>query len=167
MRNADDIVPPFARTETYKKSFIQRAIRLWNNLDWNQRNISDFKSFSNALKKNDPTSDKLKYLGDRNMNIILARLRMGCSQLNSDLYNMNIINERKCRCNHPREDLVHYFMDCPRYDDQRRILYEQIFPKTQFTVRHLLYGDPHLSNEDNEFIINKTIEFIRNTRRFD
>ena len=108
----------------------------------------------------------LFYHGERKIAIILARLRMNCSDLKGHLFDLNIINDSRCRCGNPREDTIHYLLVCPLYTNSRAILHTTVIPITRFTVRNLLYGDKNLETETNLMIYNALIQFIKESNRF-
>ena len=58
--------------------------------------------------------------------IILSRLRMRCSGLKADLYQLNIIEYSKRQCTAPIEDAYHFFFSCPLYNDLRNDLFEKL-----------------------------------------
>ena len=58
-------------------------------------------------------------IGDRKTNILLTRLRNGCSTLKADLYRVNLIIFPICQCGHANEDAFHYLFQCNLYTNQR------------------------------------------------
>ena len=90
-RTKNDFVEPEWRITKYQKSFLPFATSLWNSLDENTRQITNYESFKDTLMVN--TNDNpLFYVGSRQEQIIMAKLRMGCSNLNGHLYSMKIID---------------------------------------------------------------------------
>ena len=59
-----NLIPiPFARTETYRRSFIPNAIRLWNNLDQRIRASPSLEVFKGHFKTKPNDRTKLLYIG--------------------------------------------------------------------------------------------------------
>ena len=59
------------------------------------------------------------YVGSRLGQIFHARIHMGCSALNSDLFRKNIVNSQHCTCG-AIETLTHYLLNCPNYNIPRQ-----------------------------------------------
>ena len=166
LRNAVNIdTDPFkTRTVTFYKSFFPDTIRVWNMLDPRLRSITDLDQFKIHFCKNDPKPIKSYYLGQRKLNIILARIRMNCSLLGAHLYSHGIINSPKCVCGHSKEDSLHYFFTCPLFATQRAVLHAKIIEHTSFTLSTLLHGIN--DNNINRIIVFAVHEFIVGTQRF-
>ena len=121
LRNNDEIKLPFVRLETFRRSFIPYALKLWNLLSIQDHTIScvyEFKISLSAICNTD--SEILYFYEQRWANVHHSRMRIGCSGLNYDLQiNLLVINSLSCRCGAPQETAYHYFMECILYDDQR------------------------------------------------
>ena len=79
-RTKNDFVEPDWRITKYRKSFLPFAISLWNRLDENTRKITNYESFKDTLMTN-TIDNPLFYVGSRQEQIIMAKLRMGGSNL--------------------------------------------------------------------------------------
>ena len=90
-RTKKDFVEPGWRITKYKKSVLSFAISRWNRLDENTRKITNYESFKGTLMAN-TIDTPLFYVGSRQEQIIMAKLRMGCSNLNGHLYSMKLID---------------------------------------------------------------------------
>ena len=99
-------------------------------------------------------------------NILLTRLRNGCSSLNADLYRVNLTISPTCQCGHAHEDVFHYFFQCNIYTNQRLSLFNSLSIYAPITIEMLLFGDLNMSNEDNEFITLCVQKYIHETKRF-
>ena len=62
----------------------------------------------------------------RKFYIILTRLRHRSSSLKSDLFDINIIDNRNCSCGAEVENAEHYFYECPLYDVERDRLFRTL-----------------------------------------
>ena len=166
LRSADNISSSNARLRCSSTSFIHNTIGEWNILSLIQRQSDSISSFKAKLKQRDPPSNRLFYIGPRHANIIMSRLRIGCSSLNSDLCNnLHVIDIQSCRCGHYKEDLSHFLLFCPLYRDARLKLFNNI----DITIDDpfiLLNGSNDLSFDANCTLINAVAQFIVETNRF-
>ena len=102
--------------------------KLWNALPAELKNSSSLKSFAVELSKLKCSSitlsksiHKLYCHGSHIDNINHACLRMGCSKLNVHLMqNIPVIDHEAC--GYPQENMNHFFLHCPLYDNIRHIL---------------------------------------------
>ena len=51
-----------------------------------------------------------------------TQMRVGFSPLNRHLFRHGLTDHASCACGYEAEDLVHNFLDCPLYTEQRREL---------------------------------------------
>ena len=105
LHNNYNIQLPYCRLETYKRSFFPRVIALWNDLTVEAR----FRDSTDAFKKQFAIEytdlQILYYYGKCWPSIHHARMRIGCSKLNSDLcHNLHVIEDPSCRCGAPLEN---------------------------------------------------------------
>ena len=106
----NEIPIPFARTESFRRSFFPYSIKMWNELDKNIRDSPSIHAFKDILKKRPNPNLKLLYLGDRFPAIHHARMRIGCSKLNAHLcHNLHVIPSPQCHCGYHTEDPQHFF----------------------------------------------------------
>ncbi len=78
---------------------------------------------------------------------------------------MNIIDTSECSCGAEREDLVHYFFQCPLYFVHRNVLQNTLFNhEIAFNLKTVLKG----SNKegDNRYIILAVQDYIIASARF-
>ena len=61
----------------------------------------------------------LFYLGKRQEQIIMARLRVRSSVLKGHLYSMKIIEASACSCGFKNDDEINFSLACPLYHRQR------------------------------------------------
>ena len=81
-----------------------QAINAWNKLNNSLKETVNYKLFKAFLEKDSPKVNPLFYLGDRKVNIIMARLGMNCSDRKGYLAQLNIIGNSVCKCGYPFED---------------------------------------------------------------
>ena len=106
LRNSNHFQNYRANTNMFLNSFFPATIRAWNDLPAEVRIQITFKQGS---KKPPSYYDT----GTRIGQILQARLRLGCSSLNADLYRKNIVPSPTCACG-GFESAYHFFFACPR-----------------------------------------------------
>ncbi len=167
-RNNYQFKLPFARLESFRRSFIPYSIKLWNALTvdgQNKNSLHEFKSYLTVCYDNVP--NVLYYYGHRWANVHHARLRMGCSGLNSDLFNnLHVIDSPLCRCGGTYETAHHFLVECPLYQEERLEFKAEIIKIGDFESKTLLYGNENLSYEANCRIFDAVQKYIEVTERF-
>jgi hypothetical protein len=167
LRSRNNLDIPKFRISRYETSVIPKAVSLWNALPNEIKNISDYKYFKSRLENDVVRPNELYFIGERQLNIILARLRMNCSNLNGHLFNLKLIENPACKCGYFFEDTVHYFFVCPLYLQERHILHNYVSQfDGNFTFNMLLKGSPNLCQQENVLIIKAVIQYIKATKRF-
>ena len=86
------------RTETDRKSFFPSMTLFWNNLEENIKHLEKLPLKQTHLTKHKPICNPYYYLGNRQFNIIMARLRLRCSELRQHLFDINIIDNNVSFC---------------------------------------------------------------------
>ena len=92
------------------------------------------------------------YVGERKYNILLTRFRHNCSSLNSDLFNVNIIQYSYCSSGALTEKVSHFFFECPLYTQPRNLLLAQLIPNNIVTLDLLLNGNNLLDYDNNKML---------------
>ena len=92
---------------------------------------------------------------------------MKCSNLKNDLYNMHIIRDSKCACGHTREDAEHYFLHCPLYSRQRRMLLDSLNNlHVPLDLDIILNSSKDIPENANLILLNSVFNFIIDSGRF-
>ena len=81
-----------------------------------------------------------------------------CSSLNADLHHVNLKPSPACICGHDFEDCIHFFFECPFYNENRAILFNKL-ENYVLTTELLLAGDEHLASEQNMEIFSAVLKF--------
>ena len=125
-----------------------------------QPDIDNGSGFLFKSRINEKTVKSPEYYGEgsRKQSILHDRLRHQCSSLNSDLYRINITNDRKCQCGAPYEDSIHY-------PSERCCLFRNL-RETNSNKETLLFGNDEININENYNIFNKVSAYIRQTKRF-
>ena len=163
MQNRDTIN---CRTELYRHSFFPSATKLWNNLPENIQTSRSFGEFKRYLRKDDTTPPPYFYLGKRKEQILHCKLRLGMSDLNSDLFNRHLTESKSCQCGANKEDPHHYLLACPTYNQIRHETLSNL-PPIALDAKTLLNGNRNYSLSFNNFIFSIVHEYILLTRRFE
>ena len=122
VRNADLFNIVKSNTELYRdKSYLPKAIRLWNNLDVTLKNVVDVEKLKWLLKPKFDINPMYLVNYTRKASIEQCRLRCGNSNLNRNLFNILLSDTLTCECGNAGEDDSHYF-----YTVENTILYELI-----------------------------------------
>ena len=78
----------------------------------------------------------------------------------------DVANDPSYECDEEIEDAVHYFFECQRYDIQRTVLFNATRSFHPLSINILLFGNPDLSDQDNQIIFDAVHSFIKSLRRF-
>ena len=170
LRNSNKYRVPFTRLETYRRSFFPKTLMDWNNLDRAIQDKNSLESFKSSFNKEKDPMIELLYYGSRWPSVHHARIRMGCSKLNSHLcYNLHVLPSPYCSCGYEVEDPTHYFFFCSLFDMQRQNMIESLLRinNIDISLNTLLWGDANLSRQCNEEIFSTVHLFITETARFD
>ena len=161
-RYADNYQLVKCRTETFKKSFIPSAVKLWNTLPFNKRNLLYAKELSEALP------NIIFYEGSRELNVKHAQLRMHCSKLNSHLFQLHVSDTSQCACGQDVEDSAHYLLNCTLYNLERVHMFQSmpnIVDINNIDISTLLYGNKDYDFETNKVIFQAVQSYILETNR--
>ena len=86
--------------------------------------------------------------------------------LNAHLHHNHLLQSPACKCGVQTEDPEHYFFRCPRFFNERQILFLITRPFHPLNVEKLLCGNENLSYEENVVLFKEVQNFIKNTHRF-
>ena len=113
--------------EYYSKSFFPTYTRAYNKIDKPIRN-SNTADFKNQLsRKIKPNKRKHYSHGPKISNTILCQIRVGRSYLKSHAFSIGHADTNTCSCdNTTPETPLHFFINCPRFTEARRTLFDQV-----------------------------------------
>ena len=96
-----------------------------------------------------------------------TRIRVGCSNLNEDLYYRNLKETPLCDCGYEIEDAEHYFLKCKNYEAIRQHIQDatniNIF---KLGVEELIFGSEDKDTKENSDQFELIQYYIALTRRF-
>ena len=163
LRNSDHIQNYRTNTNLFLDSYFPSTIRAWNNLPTEIKNATSLSIFKSLLNRNMPRPPKYFNAGHRIGQILHARLRMGCSSLNSDLYRKHIVASPSCHCG-AFESAKHCLFHCPNYSIARhRYLPQDVDSRS---LKDLMYGKTSYSLQENVTLFSQVQDFIVKSGRF-
>ena len=82
---------------------------------------------------------------------------------------LHVIPSPHCLCGHGCEDPLHFFFNCPRFDDIRLDMFNNISAVTQkpIDLKMLLHGDDSLELHANKRIFDSIHLYLKESKRFD
>ena len=165
-------------TQSYSNSFYPDSVRSWNNIGAELRNSINLKKFkTNILALVRPPCKNIFDIQNPQGIRWIYQLRVGLSPLldHKWKHNFSDIYSNKCEdCKLP-ETTEHYILHCTRFDDARHTLLNNVFTldipdfdklKPEDKTKLLLYGDFSFLYLINKALIEATIKFVDDTKRF-
>ena len=130
-RNVGKLKIIFSKKNKFYNSFYLKMIRLWNTLQKEIRLIENYPDFLDCMHKKYMLHQYKKinlFKYDTDIDSIFMKLRFHCSTLNADQFKFNFTANTKCmQCHKNKQETIHhYFMDCVKYVNQRKILKHNI-----------------------------------------
>ena len=176
-RNSHLIPNIFSHSDYFCNSFFPYTIKEWNKLDKSILDSNSIYSFRrNLLKMIKPAPNSVFDACDPQGLKLLTRLRLGLSHLRDHKFRhgFNDTIDPFCPCTVEIESISHFFLRCHNFDIQRQNLMNELFSINHSILQYdentltelLLYGNKHFSNDINSKIINASINFIKETNRF-
>ena len=149
-RNNRNIQQFLCKKDFFYESFFPSSIRLWNNLNFNLRDIQSLNEFKSKLnRKISKNFNKACMWHTANSAVQHSRMCMGLSALNSQRKAYNFISEDLCpNCHEKKETVTHFFFECPFYAAFRQemlqnveiIIQDYSSVETSDLVKLFLYG---------------------------
>ena len=180
LRTQPSVGQIWTRTEKFKSSFYPNSLLEWNRLDPEIRESSSFSLFKKRLLlKIRPFHNSVYGIYNPKGISYLTQLRVGLSKLNFHKFKHNFADTMSplCLANDGIEDTEHFLLLCHSVDNNRRSLLAgvneiykavgNIVGPNESLLQILLYGDKNLSEDVNKQILDLTIKYILETKRFD
>ena len=165
-----------ARTNRFSNTYFHNTLFEWNLLGDEIKNsisLSQFKS--KLLKIIRPEGNSVYNISDIESVRLLTKLRLRFSVLNEHKFRHNFDSLTPfCACGNDMEDNEHFLLHCPQFDVMREHLFGQLsdIPGLNIDLDDkplcdlLLFVDSKNSVITNRIILEATISFIKNTKRF-
>ena len=171
-------VPSFkVRHDFFKNSFFSSTAIEWNKIDKNIRKSESLNIFKKSILELIRPSQNRVYTCHNPKGIkLLTRLRVGLSHLREHKFKHSFQDTLNpiCTCGEDIETTSHYLLQCPDYLEERKTLLNTIscivpnifdFNNDQLT-EILLFGKDDLDNINNTSILDATINYLIETKRF-
>ena len=142
-------------------------MKLWNALDKSLKLSPSHEIFRIRLF-NMFNTNKTKYyyyLGDRKCSAILSSLRTGCSQLNSDLFQNGLMDNKYYSCGF-EETPEHYLLYCENHRYVREKFQTDTTALGLFSVNIILHGLENNRLTENQLLHKAVSKYILATERF-
>ena len=177
LRQSELISIPRHKTLGFKKSFLLSTIKHWNDLPADARSIVSKPRFKASVKRIFGTSAPPLYhsLGNKKDNLLLTRLRVNMSKLNSHQFQIQASESPNCACGYAKEDTPHFLLHCRLFIIERAAMFGEIYAATRIALRDLdnslklkilLHGFS-LTDSYSKQVAPSVFRFIRSTKRFD
>ena len=177
LRIPRDFEPNISRTKRFSNTYFQNSINEWNSLDVSIRKCETVSQFKTKLILVRPPKKSTIKIHDINGIKLLTRLRVEFSDLRSHHFRHNFnCASPLCLCQTRIEDNEHYFLHCPQFAYQRKIMLDLVYRITNINIIRqsgkelcnlLLYGDSYSNVIINRVILEATLKYIKNSRRFE
>ena len=176
-RNQGFFQPLLCRREIFKNSFLPYTINEWNKLDPEIRRIDSYVGFRKKLLSFiKPMENKTFSIYDPLGIKLLNRLRVDFSHLNEHKFRHNFADTLNplCLCSLETESTAHFSLSCRYYSNICITLMNELnnidnsitIRQTNELLRIILYGDCKFKDNVNKRILIATIQFIKNSNRF-
>ena len=168
LRNNNDFAIPVSRTAVFTNSFLPSALRDWNTLSLEVRNVSSLSLFKTRVNLGSarvikPPSYYSNIQTSREGQIYHTRLRLECSSLNQQLFVKSIIDSPLCSCG-LTETASHFLLSCVNYRNLRLRYFSNLPQPLSLSI--LLNGIPDAPIDVNEKIFKQVQQFILASKRF-
>ena len=177
IRNRRNYDPNFCRTDRFSNSYFINTIYEFNLLNSeirNSKSISEFKR--KLLSVIRPTKKPVFVNSTVTVTRYLTQLRMRFSPLNAHRlrHNFDCLSPL-CVCGAGDEDNEHFFLHCHLFQAMRSELFGQLSEVPGFKISNLLakeicelilYGSSELKLLANRLLMEATLHFIKNTKKF-
>ena len=158
-------------------NFFSYSISEWNKLDPDLRNAKSYSTFKKLLLKiGRPCPNHIYKIHDPLGLKLLTRLRLSLSHLNEHRFNHNFDSciNHLCSCSLEVKLAKYFFLHCHHYTNIRKTLLNtvemidrSILIVNDDLIEILLFGNCKFSLEANSSITKTSINYIKNSKRFD
>ena len=77
----------------------------------------------------------------------------------------HLSHDGSCDCGAAEETAEHYLLECPRFSTIRKETIHKL-PNHLKDINTLLYGNEHVTSQNNEFVFTTVLNFLGLTDRF-
>ena len=175
LRNANNIPSVRVNNNYFVNTFFPSTISEWNKLDLSIRNSTSLNIFKGRLLQFIRPLENSVFTCHNPIGIkYLTRLRLGFSHLRYHKFKHSFLDaiDPLCSCSTVIENTVHYFFHCPNFSAARNTFLNEIAIVDrsiidQDEIKTFLYGHPTYYVNDNKLILDASVKYILETKRFD
>ena len=177
-RNENNIPLVRVNNNYFMNTFFPSTITEWNKLDLSIRNSASLNVFKVRL---------LQFVGPLENSVFtchnpigikyLTRLRLGFSHLRYHKFKHGFLDavDPLCSCSTAIENTDRYFLHCPNFSTARNTSLNEITIVDRSIIDHdeikiiqtFHYGSPTYCVNDNKLVLDASIKYILETKRFD
>ena len=171
-----DTLVQVARTNRFPNTYFHNTLFEWNLLGDEIKNLTSLSQFkSKLLTIIRPEGNSVHNISDIEGVRLLTKLCLTFTVLNEHKFRHNFDSLTPlCACGNDMEDNKHFLLHCPQLDVMRQDLFGQlsVIPGLNIDLDDkplcdlLLFGDSKNSVITNRIILEATVSFIKNTKRF-
>ena len=177
-RNANNIPLVRVNNSYFMNTFFPSTITEWNTIDLSIRNSASLNVFEGrSLQFVRPLENSVFTCHNPIGIKYLTRLRIEFSHLCYHKFKHGFLDtvDPLCNCSAAIENTVHYFLHCPNFLTARNtflneisIVDRSIIDQDEIKIiQTFLYRSPTYSVNDNKLILDASIKYILETKRFD
>ena len=177
-RNANNIPLVRANTNYFMNTFFPSTITEWNKLDLSIHKSTSLNIIKSRLLRFVRPLENSVFTCHNPIGIkYLTRIRLGFSHLCYHKFKHGFLDtiDPLYRCSTGIENTVHYFLHSPNFSLARNTFLNETATVDRSVIDHddikiiqtFLYGNPSYSVNDNKLILDASIKYILETRRFE
>ena len=177
-RNANNIPLVRVNTNYFMNTFFPSTITEWNKLDLSIRKSTTLYIFKSRLLRFVGPLESSMFTCHNPMGInYLTRIRLGFSHLRYHKFKHGFLDaiDPLCSCSTRIENTVHYFLHCANFSFARNTFLNEIAIVDRSIIDQddikiieaFLYGNKTYSVNDNKLILDASIKYILETKRFE
>ena len=157
-------------------TFFPSTITEWNKLDLSIHKSSSLNTFESRLLRFLRALENSVFTCHNPVKIkYLTRIRIGFSHLRHHKLKHGFLDaiHPLCSCSTRIENTIHYFLHCPNFSTERNTFFNEIAIVDRSIIDQdemkitFLYGNPTYSVNDNKLILDASIKYILETKRFE
>ena len=177
-RNANNIPLGRANTNYFMNIFFPSIITEWNKLDLSIRKSTSLNIFKSRLLRSVRPLENSVFTFHNPIGIkYFTRIKLGFSHLRYYKFKHGFLDavDLLRSCSTGIENTVHYFLHCPNFSLTRNTFLNEIAIVDTSVIdqddikiiQTFLYGNPTYSINDNKLILDASIKYILETKRFE
>ena len=167
-------------TLRFKNSFFPYCKVHWNDLPNRTKQLTSLAKFKNIIVSSTRPIGKPYYdVSDKIGLKYITQLRVGLNDLRENRHRHGFVNcpSPICSCLREPESTSHFLLRCPKFTQARMSLRHKLRSLNDSNLilslapsdltNLLIYGSKSLKKEENKFILESSIAFIKESKRFD